>query len=118
MTTTTPRILLLGGHGKVGLLMTPKILSRSWNLISMVRSADHKQDILAAADKAPKEGRGQLDVLVANIGDVKSEGDAKGILEKVKPDWVIWSAGRFALFFLLYRSLSSYAGFCFWKLID
>ncbi|KAM3065684.1 hypothetical protein ACMFMG_011389 [Clarireedia jacksonii] len=93
MTTTTPRILLLGGHGKVSLLMTPKILSRSWNLTSVVRNADHKDDILAAAEKAPKEGRGQLDVLVASIDDVKSEGDAKGILEKVKPDWVIWSAG-------------------------
>ncbi|PQE10364.1 hypothetical protein CJF32_00000887 [Rutstroemia sp. NJR-2017a WRK4] len=93
MSTTTPRILLLGGHGKVSLLMTPKILSRSWNLTSMVRNADHKQDILAAADKAPKEGRGQLDVLVESIEDVKSEGDAKGILETVKPDWVIWSAG-------------------------
>ncbi|KAG4029071.1 hypothetical protein MFRU_017g00110 [Monilinia fructicola] len=88
-----PRILLLGGHGKVSLHITPKILSRSWNLISVVRNPDHKQDILNAAEKAPKEGRGNVEVLVESIENVKSEGDAKSILERVKADWVVWCAG-------------------------
>ena len=32
-------------------------------------------------------------MLVASIEDVKSDADAKKILEQVKPDWVVWSAG-------------------------
>jgi ABC-type cobalt transport system substrate-binding protein len=91
MAPPTPRILLLGGHGKVSLLMTPKILSRSWNLTSMIRNPDQKSDILEAG----KNGPGKLDVLVKSIEDVKSDDDAKKILDKVKPDWVIWSAGMF-----------------------
>ncbi|QSZ30532.1 hypothetical protein DSL72_000086 [Monilinia vaccinii-corymbosi] len=91
--TPTPRILLLGGHGKVALHTTPKILSRSWNLISVVRNPDHKHDILHAANKAPKAGRGDVEVLVDSIEDVKSERDAKRILESAKADWVIWCAG-------------------------
>jgi dTDP-4-dehydrorhamnose reductase len=89
MAPAAPRILLLGGHGKVSLLMTPKILSRSWNLTSVVRNPDHKNDILEAG----KNGPGKLDVLVESIEDVKSDADAKKLLDKVKPDWVVWSAG-------------------------
>jgi len=69
--------------------MTPKILSRSWNLTSIIRNPDQKSDILEAG----KNGPGKLDVLVESIEDVKSDDDAKKILDKVKPDWVIWSAG-------------------------
>lgn len=61
----------------------------------MVRNPDHKQDILNAAEKAPKEGRGNVEVLVESIENVKSEGDAKSILERVKADWVVWCAGEF-----------------------
>lgn len=32
-------------------------------------------------------------MLVASIEDVKSDADAKKILDMVKPDWVVWSAG-------------------------
>jgi hypothetical protein len=87
----TPRILLLGGHGKVSLLLTPKLLSRSWNLTSVIRNPDQKPAILEAG----KNGPGKLDVLVASLEDVKSDADAEKILEEVKPDWVVWSAGAF-----------------------
>ncbi|KAM0124098.1 hypothetical protein ACHAP3_010603 [Botrytis cinerea] len=93
MSPTTPRILLLGGHGKVSLHLTPKILSRSWNLTSLIRNPEHKPDILAAASRAPKSSAGNLEVLVSSIEDVKSESDAKSILDQVKADWVIWCAG-------------------------
>lgn len=83
------RILLLGGHGKVSLLMTPKLLSRSWNLTSVIRNPDQKSDILEAG----KDGPGKVDVLVESIEDVKSDADAKKVLDQVKPDWVVWSAG-------------------------
>jgi hypothetical protein len=87
--TMSPRILLLGGHGKVSLLLTPKLLARSWNLTSVIRNLDQKGDILEAG----KNGPGKLDVLVSSIEDVKSEADAKKILDQVKPEWVVWSAG-------------------------
>lgn len=86
----TPKILLLGGHGKVALLLTGKIVARSWSVTSVIRDAAQKDDILAAAGDGP----GKVDVLVASLDDVKSEGDAKAILEKVKPDWVVWAAGE------------------------
>jgi hypothetical protein len=84
-----PRILLLGGHGKVSLLLTPKIVFRSWNLTSVIRNPDQKAAILEAGENGP----GKVDVLVASIEDVKSDADAKKILDMVKPDWVVWSAG-------------------------
>jgi dTDP-4-dehydrorhamnose reductase len=87
----SPRILLLGGHGKVALLLTPKLVSRSWNLTSVIRNPDQKAAILEAG----KNGPGKVDVLIASLEDVKSDADAKNILDQVKPDWVIWSAGRF-----------------------
>jgi hypothetical protein len=87
---TSPRILLLGGHGKVSLLLTPKLLARSWNVVSVIRNPDQKADILEAG----KNGPGKIDVLVESLEDVKSDGDAKKILEKTSPNWVIWSAGR------------------------
>lgn len=84
-----PRILLLGGHGKVSLLMTPKLLARSWNVVSVIRNADQKADILETG----KNGPGKVEVLVESLEDVKSDGDAKRILEKAGAEWVIWSAG-------------------------
>jgi dTDP-4-dehydrorhamnose reductase len=87
----SPRILLLGGHGKVALLLTPKLVSRSWNLTSVIRNPDQKATILEAG----KNGPGKVDVLIASLEDVKSDADAKNILDQVKPDWVIWSAGGF-----------------------
>jgi len=83
------RILLLGAHGKVSLLMTPKLVARNWNLTSVIRNPDQLSDILDAG----KNGPGKVDVLVESIEDVKSEADAKRILDQVKPDWVVWSAG-------------------------
>jgi hypothetical protein len=84
-----PRVLLLGGHGKVSLYLTPKILSRSWNLTSVIRNPEQKSAILEAG----KDGPGKVDVLVSSIEDVKTQGDAQKILDEVKPDWVVWSAG-------------------------
>lgn len=70
--------------------MTPKLLARSWNVTSVIRNPDQKGDILEAG----KNGPGKIDVLVESIEDVKSEKDAKKILDSVKPDWVVWSAGK------------------------
>ena len=86
---TTPRILLIGGHGKVSLLLTPLLLSR-YNLTSLIRSETQKSAILALQ----KDNPGKVDVLVGNLEDVKSEGDAREILKKVGAGWVVWCAGE------------------------
>lgn len=56
----------------------------------MIRSPEQK----ATIEKLGQGQPGKLDVLVSSVEDVKSEGDALKILEQVKPDWVVWSAGR------------------------
>ncbi|PVI03617.1 hypothetical protein DM02DRAFT_612092, partial [Periconia macrospinosa] len=89
MTTTTPNILLIGGHGKISQLLTPLLLARSWNVTSMIRAAEQKP----AIEKLGQGQPGKLSVLVSSVEDVKSEDDAKKVLEVVKPDWVVWSAG-------------------------
>ncbi|KAJ8107777.1 hypothetical protein OPT61_g8633 [Boeremia exigua] len=82
-------VLLIGGHGKVSQLLTPLLLSRSWNVTSVIRTAEQKPAIEALGKNQP----GKLDVLVSSVSDVKTESDAKQIIDRVKPDWVVWSAG-------------------------
>lgn len=88
--TPNPHVLLLGGHGKVSLLLTPLLLSRSWRVTSVIRDPAQKADILEAG----KNGPGKVDVLVESLEEVKSDSDAASVLEKTKPDYVVWSAGR------------------------
>ncbi len=73
----------------MSLLLTPKLLQRSWDVTSVIRNPSQKAAILEAG----KNGPGKIEVLVESLEDVKSEGDAKRVLEKAKPDWVVWSAG-------------------------
>ncbi|KAI9746621.1 MAG: hypothetical protein M1818_000334 [Claussenomyces sp. TS43310] len=83
------RVLLLGGHGKVSLYMTPLIVSRSWHLTSVIRNPEQK----ATIESAGKKGPGKIDVLISSLDDIKSESDAKKIIDQAKPDYVVWSAG-------------------------
>jgi len=82
-------VLLIGGHGKVAQILTPLLLAKSWNVTSMIRTASQQP----AVEKLGQGQPGKLDVLVHSVADVKSEADAKRILERVNPDWVVWSAG-------------------------
>ena len=75
----------------MSLLLTPKLLSRSWDVISVIRNPAQKPTILSAAPSTPRAGN--LSVLVTSIEDVKSTSDAQKILNETKPDWVVWSAG-------------------------
>ncbi|KAI9849130.1 MAG: hypothetical protein M1837_005360 [Sclerophora amabilis] len=125
-TSNTPRILLLGGHGKVALLLTPHLLARSWNVTSVIRDEAQREDILNAAAKAQAiarsggpdtaaaagagtddtagaggngsgsgsgSGVGKLDILISSLDEVKSEGDARKVIEQVGAHWVVWCAG-------------------------
>lgn len=87
------QVLLLGGHGKVALHMTPLLLNRAWNVTSVVRNPDHESEILALG----KGRKGKLNVLISSLEDVKSATDARKIIDSVTPDYVVWSAGRIPL---------------------
>ncbi|KAG9378221.1 NAD dependent epimerase/dehydratase [Pyrenophora tritici-repentis] len=82
-------ILLIGGHGKIAQLLTPLLLAKSWNVTSMIRTASQQPAIEKLGQGLP----GKLSVLVHSVADVKTENDAKSILQEVNPDWVVWSAG-------------------------
>ncbi|EOD44921.1 putative nad dependent epimerase dehydratase family protein [Neofusicoccum parvum UCRNP2] len=82
-------ILLIGGHGKVAQHMTPLLLARSHAVTSMIRDPAQAGAITKLGEGQP----GKLNVLVRSVEDVKSESDARKILDEVKPSWVIWSAG-------------------------
>jgi nucleoside-diphosphate-sugar epimerase len=83
------QVLLLGGHGKVALHLTPLLLNRAWNVTSVIRNPDHEREILALG-----AGRkGKLNVLLSSLDDVKTDADAKKIIDAVSPDYVVWSAG-------------------------
>ncbi|KAJ6032161.1 hypothetical protein N7540_002893 [Penicillium herquei] len=83
------QVLLLGGHGKVALYMTPLLLNRAWSVTSVVRNPDHESEILALG----KGRKGKLNVLISSLEDVKSAADARKIIDTVTPDYVVWSAG-------------------------
>jgi len=87
----SPRVLLLGGHGKVALHMTPLMLAKSWNVTSVIRDPSHKDEIL----KLGEGQKGKVEVLVSSLEDVKSDEDAKKVIDEVKPNYVVWSAGIF-----------------------
>jgi len=88
--TSAPRVLLLGGHGKVSLLLSPLLLAKHWNITSVVRNKDHEAEILALG----KDKLGKIEVLVDSLDDVKETSQAQKVIDKVKPDYVVWSAGE------------------------
>ena len=82
-------VLLLGGHGKVALHLTPLLLNRAWSVTSVIRNPAHESEILALG----KGLKGTLNVLLSSLEDVKSPSDAQRIIDTVTPDYVVWSAG-------------------------
>ncbi|KAK6860816.1 hypothetical protein PG995_004452 [Apiospora arundinis] len=86
---TSPHVLLLGGSGKIAQLLTPMLLQRSWAVTSVIRNPDQ----VAGLEKLGEGQKGKLNVLVRSVEDVKSEEQAKSILDEVKPSYVVWSAG-------------------------
>jgi nucleoside-diphosphate-sugar epimerase len=85
-----PHVLLLGGHGKVALYLTPLLLARAYRVTSVIRNQDHAAEIRGLA---PRDD-GQLEVLVSSLDNVQSDQDAQKILDAVNPDYVVWAAGK------------------------
>ncbi|KAI1821131.1 NAD dependent epimerase/dehydratase [Xylaria intraflava] len=82
-------VLLLGGSGKVARLLTPMLLQRSWTVTSIIRDPAQTADL----QKLGEGQGGQLNVLVRSLEEVKSDAQAKRVIDEVKPDYVVWSAG-------------------------
>ncbi|KAI6080208.1 NAD(P)-binding protein [Hypoxylon rubiginosum] len=82
-------VLLLGGSGKIAQLMTPLLLQRSWNVTSII----HNPAQVANLQKLGEGHPGKLDVLVRSLEDVTSDAQAKSLIEEVKADYVVWTAG-------------------------
>ncbi|PIG84037.1 NAD dependent epimerase/dehydratase family protein [Aspergillus arachidicola] len=68
------QVLLLGGHGKVALHLTPLLLNRGWNVTSVIRNPEHENEILARG----KGTKGKLNVLLSSLDDIKSAGGKGG----------------------------------------
>ncbi|KAH7186300.1 hypothetical protein BKA60DRAFT_588515 [Fusarium oxysporum] len=81
-------VLILGGHGKVAQILTRQLLKNSWTVTSVIRAQEQFHQIESLAS-----GQQRLNVLVRSLEDIKSVFQAKNILEEVKPDAVVWSAG-------------------------
>ena len=86
-------VLLLGGHGKVALHLTPLLLNRGWSVTSVIRNPEHESEILELG----QGHKGNLKVLLSSLEDVKSSSDAQKIINTVVPDYVVWSAGMATL---------------------
>ena len=84
-----PHILVLGGHGKIALLLTPLLLQRSWTVTSVIRSSSQKSDIVSAAGSYASN----LSVKIQDIEAVTSQADAQAMIDETKPDYVVFSAG-------------------------
>lgn len=74
------RILIIGGHGKVALLLAPLLVTRGDTVTSVIRNAEHEADV-AATDAAP---------LVADLEQLDTEQLTNIIAGN---DAVVWSAG-------------------------
>jgi hypothetical protein len=84
-----PHVLLLGGHGKISLLLTPLLLAKSYAVTSVIRNPSQQDEILALGKNQP----GKIDVLIESLDDVKEASQAQKVIDRVKPNWVVWSAG-------------------------
>lgn len=65
------------------------MLAKSWNVTSVIRDPAQKEEIT----KLGEGQKGKVDVLISSLEDIKSDADAKKVLDAVKPNYVVWSAG-------------------------
>ncbi|KAN0094162.1 hypothetical protein V8E51_017346, partial [Hyaloscypha variabilis] len=83
-----PRVLIFGGNGGIGRLMTGSMLTNSWHVTSVIRDPRQEAEILQLGPKrSPK-----ADVLVFDLARMKDE-DARRIIMQVKPNYVVFAAG-------------------------
>ncbi|PVH70251.1 hypothetical protein DL98DRAFT_661265 [Cadophora sp. DSE1049] len=84
----TPRVLIFGGNGGIGRLMTGFMLKKSWHVTSVIRDSRQEAGILLLG---PESGP-KADVLVVDLAQMRNE-DANNIITRVKPNYVVFTAG-------------------------
>ena len=89
--TTPPRVIIFGGNARISQLMTTLMLERSWSVVSVIRDARQEKRIQRLGEDGHK---GQLEVIVHDLEDIKSVGDAENILNHAKPSAVVFAAGK------------------------
>lgn len=99
--TALKHVLLLGGHGKIAQLLTPLLLRRGWDVTSVIRTDEQSpaiRELLGRAQPGGENGVGKLHVLVHSLAEVKTQEDAKGVIDRAGKegdvDYVVWSAGE------------------------
>jgi len=84
------RILLFGGNATISLLIASMMLERSWDVISVVRSAQQKDRILRLGIGK----KGKIDVLVCDLEGLQNVHDARGMIDRAKPNAIVFAAGN------------------------
>ncbi len=79
--TDTKKVLYIGGHGKIGLLTTPKLVEKGHEVHSLVRNPDYKAEL---------EGLGATPV----IADITKQSAADWAQLVDGFDVVVWGAGN------------------------
>lgn len=83
------KVLIIGGHGKVALQLTPLLLGKSWTVTSLIRNPDHEAEIAALGKGKP----GKVEFAFDSLDEVTSVSHAESVLKRVDPTIVVWSAG-------------------------
>lgn len=82
-------VLIFGGNDRIARSMTKLMLVRLWNVTSVVRSPGQESIILQLGKDQP----GMINVVIADLQDIRSPDDAAKILMSVKPTAVVFVAG-------------------------
>lgn len=81
---------MFGGTGGVARHMTSLMLSRAWDVVSVIRDQTQIDSILQLGEGH----KGRIDVVISNLEDFKSVEDATAILDKAKANIVVFAAGE------------------------
>ena len=87
-----PNVLMFGRNGRVSRAMMRIMVARSWQVTSVVRNIEQKQDILSLGEHNPATC---LDVLECDLQNIRSSNEAFHILEKIRPNIVVFAAGTY-----------------------
>lgn len=86
-------VLVLGGNGKISRLLTVMLLKKSWTVTSLIRNPDQIDDLKKISEGLP----GTHKIIVHDLIKIDSQEKAAAVIDEVKPDSVVFSAGRLDL---------------------
>lgn len=93
-------VLVLGGNGKIGRLLAVTLLRKSWTVTSLIRSAEQIDDLKKISEGLP----GKHNIVVHDLEKIDSQDKAASVLEEVKPDSVVFTAGESIVYLQATRS--------------